>query len=198
MEKILLLFSGGADSTLLLKLAEKMNREVFAIMIFYGQLHREELDIARKYCTLNKVPFKEVAISGLSAQSALTGSGERGKYEGVSEWHVPGRNTMFLSIALSEAESRGITEIWYGPDWSDREHLFPDCYQEYIYRMNQVFEVAGVRPVKIYAPTLGMTKEMVLSLLESFGVSKDQLFSGYGELENNQESGKPKLYEQFG
>jgi 7-cyano-7-deazaguanine synthase len=187
MEKVLVLFSGGADSTLLLKLAEKMNKEVFALMIYYGQLHRGELDIARQYCTLNKIPFKEVTISGLSAQSALTGSGERGKYEGVSEWHVPGRNSMFLSIALSEAESKGITEIWYGPDWSDREHLFPDCYQEYIVRINSLFEIAGVRPVKVYAPTLGMTKEMVLMLLESFGVSKDQLFSGYGVLEDKNE-----------
>ena len=183
MEKVLVLFSGGADSTLLLKLAERMEKEVFALLIDYGQLHKQELIYAVEYCKANKIEYNTVSLQGLSAQSALTGSGERGKYEGVSEWHVPGRNTMFLSIAFSEAESKEITEVWYGPDWSDREHLFPDCYQEYIYRMGKVFEVAGVRPVKLYAPTLGMTKEMVLSLLESFGVSKDQLFSGYGELE---------------
>ena len=183
MEKVLVLFSGGADSTLLLELAKRIKKEVFALLIDYGQLHRKELIYAADYCKINDIPYNVVSLTGLSAQSALTGSGERGKYEGVSEWHVPGRNSMFLSIALSEAESRGITEIWYGPDYSDREHLFPDCYQEYVYRVNQLFEVAGVRPVKVYAPTLGMTKEMVLSLLESFGVPKDQLFSGYGELE---------------
>jgi 7-cyano-7-deazaguanine synthase len=182
-EKVLVLFSGGADSTLLLKLAEKMGKEAFALMIDYGQLHKQELEYAEQYCIKNNISYNTVSLIGLSAESALTGDGEKGKYEGVSEWHVPGRNTMFLSIAFSEAESRGITEIWYGPDWSDREHLFPDCYQEYVYRMGKVFEIAGVRPIYLFAPTLGFTKEMVLSLLESFGVSKDQLFSGYGELE---------------
>ena len=88
---------------------------------------------------------------------------------------------MFLAVAFSEAESQGIQEIWYGPDYSDREGLFPDCYQDYVYELNKVFAIAGSYPIKVYAPTLGLTKEMVLKLLENFGIGKDQLFSGYGQ-----------------
>ena len=81
-------------------------------------------------------------------------------------------------------KNKGITEIWYGPDWSDFEHLFPDCLQLYIGRMNDVLEIAGVRPIKVYAPLLGMTKEMILKILEvEYEITKKDMFSGYGKFE---------------
>jgi len=181
MEKVLVLFSGGADSTLLLKLAEKMKKEVFALMIYYGQLHREELDYARMFCTNNKINFKEVTISGYDVNSGLTGTGEQNLYEGVHSHNVPARNSIFLSLAYGFAESMGIQEVWWGADYSDFEHGFPDCTQKYAGKFNEMLEVAAVRPIKVYAPLLGMTKEMVLKLLESFGVSKNEIFSGYGQ-----------------
>jgi 7-cyano-7-deazaguanine synthase len=181
MEKVLVLFSGGADSTLLLKLAEKMKTEVFALMIFYGQLHREELDIARKYCTLNKVPFKEVTISGYDVNSGLTGSGEQNLYEGVHSHNVPARNSIFLSLAYGFAESMGIQEIWYGANFDDFENRFPDCTQEYIGKFNEILKVAAVKPIKVYAPLLGMNKGMINNLLELYGIKKEEVFSGYGQ-----------------
>lgn len=179
-KRVVILYSGGADSTLLLEIAKKIGKEPFALLIDYGQLHKEELIFAEQYVGKNGIPYNKVSISGLSAQSGLTGTGVQGQYEGVHTHWVPGRNTMFLAIAFSEAESRGIKEIWYGPDYSDREGLFPDCYQDYVYELNKLFAIAGSYPIKVYAPTLGLTKEMVLKLLESFGITKDQLFSGYG------------------
>jgi len=179
-DQILVLYSGGADSTLLLEIAKRMGRSVYALLIDYGQLHKEELEFAKKYLEKEKIQYNQVSISGLSAQSGLTGDGEKGRYDGVAPHYVPGRNTMFLSIAFSEAESQGIQEIWYGPDYSDREGLFPDCYQDYVYEINKLFAIAGSYPIKVYAPTLGLTKDMVLGLLENFGVTKDKLFSGYG------------------
>lgn len=177
---LVILYSGGADSTLLLELAKKLERKSYCLLIDYGQLHKQELTFASEYCTKHKLPFRIVSISNLGVQSALT-SGEKNLYDGVSQYHVPGRNTMFLAIAFSVAESLNIQEIWFGPDWSDREHLFPDCYQEFVYRMGQVFEVAGVKPIKLYAPTIGFTKEMVIGFLKEFGVKHDEYFSGYGE-----------------
>jgi 7-cyano-7-deazaguanine synthase len=180
--KVLILFSGGADSTLLVELAKRMTKEVFCLLIDYNQLHKQELEFAKEYCVKNDIPFK-VAKVELTADSGLTGTGEKGRYQGVSQWYVPARNTIFLSLAASEAESRGIEEIWYGADWSDRENNFPDCTQEYIYRINDLLKFAVSSPVKVYAPTLGLTKDMVKNLLESFGITKDQYFSGYGDLE---------------
>ena len=181
MEDLILLYSGGADSTLLLKLAHSMNRKVFALMIDYGQLHSEELTFATKYCKDRKIPYQIVSIVNYNVNSALTGSGEKALYEGVDIHNVPARNTIFLSLAYGIAESKGITEIWFGANWEDYEHLFPDCYQEYIGRMNKVFEISGVRPIKIYAPLLGMQKYMVQALLKVYGVKDEEIYSGYGE-----------------
>jgi 7-cyano-7-deazaguanine synthase len=179
-EKIVILFSGGADSVLLLEIAKRMNLRPFCLMINYGQAHVEELVFAQKYLTEQNIRYQVVAITGLNVDSGLTGDGEKGRYEGASIYYVPGRNTIFLSLAFSIAESRGISEVWYGPDFSDRVGLFPDCYQEYVVKMNEVFKVAGSKLITIYAPLLGLTKEMVLKMLDSFGVDRSKLFSGYG------------------
>ena len=179
--RVLILFSGGSDSLLLLLLAKQMKKEACALLINYGQLHIAELDLAKKYLIENKIPYSEVAISGLSANSGLTGSGTQNLYEGVHSHWVPGRNTMFLAVALSEAECRGITEIWYGPDFSDRVGLFPDCYQEYVVKIDELFKSAGSYPINVRAPLMGLTKEMVLELLDSYGINKDEIYSGYGE-----------------
>ncbi len=181
MEDLILLYSGGADSTLLLKIARAMNRNVFALMIDYGQLHIEELEYAKKYLEDRKVPNMTIKISGFDVNSALTGNGEKGMYEGVDIHTVPARNTIFLSLAYGIAESKGITEIWFGANWQDYEHLFPDCYQEYIGRMNKVLEIAGVKPTKVYAPLLGMSKEMILELMRLYGIKQEEVYSGYGE-----------------
>ena len=180
--RIVVLFSGGADSVLMLSIAEKLKKEPYCVIIDYEQLHKQELEFAERFCKSRKIDYQIVKISGLNVDSALTGNGGKGTYEGVSEWVVPGRNTMLLSIALSIAEANGISDIWFGPDWSDREHLFPDCYQEYVYRMNEVFKIQGSHEITITAPLLGMTKEMVVKLLEYEGIKKEDYFSGYGSL----------------
>ena len=179
-ENVVILFSGGADSALLLELAKKVGLKPFCLLINYGQKHVEELEFAEKYLAEQKIKYQVIGITGLNVDSGLTGDGEKGRYEGVSIYHVPGRNTIFLSLAFSVAESKGIDEIWYGPDFSDRLGLFPDCYQDYVVKVNELFKVAGVKPIKVYAPLLGLTKDMVLNLLESFGIDRSKLFSGYG------------------
>lgn len=179
-ENVVILFSGGADSVLLLEMAKRVGLNPFCLMIDYGQKHVEELDFAQKYLTEANIRSQVVKITGLNVDSGLTGDGEKGRYEGVSIYHVPGRNTIFLSLAFSVAESRGIPEIWYGPDFSDRLGLFPDCYQDYVVKMNEVFKVAGSKEIIVYAPLLGLTKEMVLKMLDSFGIDRSKLFSGYG------------------
>ncbi len=181
MEDLIVLYSGGADSTLLLQMAKSMGKKPFALMIDYGQLHKEELEYATKYLEKNGIESMTVKIDGYNVNSALTGNGEKGMYEGVDIHNVPARNTIFLSIAYGIAESKGITEIWFGANLEDYEHLFPDCTQEYIGRMNKVLEIAGVRPIKVYAPLLGMEKYMIKVMLKLYKIKEDEIYSGYGE-----------------
>lgn len=181
MEDLVLLYSGGADSTLLLKMAQSMERKVFAVMIDYGQLHIKELEFANEYLKKHSIPNMTIKIDGYNVNSALTGSGEKGIYEGVHEMNVPARNSIFLSLAAGVAESKGITEIWFGANWEDYEHLFPDCYQSFVGKINEVFAISGVRPIKVYAPLLGMQKYMIKKLMNVYEIRDEDIYSGYGE-----------------
>lgn len=180
-EKVLILYSGGADSRLLLQLALETGKIPYCLLINYQQLHEEELGVAKEQLRKEKIEFQEVTISGLNINSALTGSGIKSMYKGVHSHHVPGRNSMFLSIALSIAEARNIDKVWIGPDFSDRINLFIDCYQEYIVKMRELYKIAGSRPIELEAPLMGMTKELILDLLKNKGIKYEDLFSGYRE-----------------
>jgi 7-cyano-7-deazaguanine synthase len=105
LSNVVILFSGGADSVLLLEIAKKLGLRPFCLLIDYGQKHIEELTFAINYLGEAKVNWQVVKITGLNVDSGLTGDGEKGRYEGVSVYHVPGRNTIFLSLAFSVAES---------------------------------------------------------------------------------------------
>ena len=91
---------------------------------------------------------------------------------------------MFISLAASIAESKNINRIWLGADFSDRLNNFPDCYQEWVYRVNDVLNINGSIPINLEAPLLGMNKELILSSLENnYNVDiEKEIFSGYGDL----------------
>lgn len=181
MHDLLILYSGGADSRLMLELAFRLGKKPYCLLVHYGQLHEEELHWAAEQLDKKKVDRQKVTVSNLNIDSGLTGSGEKNRSGNVHEMHVPGRNTIFLSLALSIAESKGISTIWIGCDWSDRLNLFPDCYQEYLVKVNELFKIAGPKPITVEAPLMGMSKEVILHILKSFAIDMSEVYSGYGE-----------------
>lgn len=176
---VVILYSGGADSRLLLHFALQLEKRPFCVLVNYGQKHLEELQYAIRQLKQLRVDWKVVEITNLGLNSGLTGDLIEGRFEGVSNVNVPARNTMLISVAYAIAENLGIDEIWYGADYSDRENLFPDCYQEYVFKMNELLEIAPARPIKLVAPLLGWTKNMILYYLDMMGVERDEVYSGY-------------------
>jgi 7-cyano-7-deazaguanine synthase len=182
MYDLVILYSGGADSRVMLELCNEFDLKPYCLMIDYGQLHLEELKFAKSHLEKALIDHQTVKISGLNVDSGLTGDGVKNDTGEVHEMHVPGRNTMFLSVAYSIAESKGIDTIWLGSDWDDRLNLFPDCYQEYIVAMNEAFKLAGPNPIKIEAPLSGLSKVNIIKMLKKRGVEDHEIFSGYGDL----------------
>ena len=179
-KEIVMLYSGGADSALMVRLALMSGRRPHCILIDYGQKHIEELDYARKQLNALSLTHQTIKIDGLGVDSGLTGELTEQRWDNVHAMNVPGRNTIFIGLAISVAENMGLDEVWYGPDYSDRINLFPDCYQEYVVRMNEVLSISGVKPITLVAPLLGMSKELILQVLEDFFcITADQLHSGY-------------------
>lgn len=179
---LVILFSGGSDSRLMLEIALSNGMNPYCILIDYGQAHKEELKFAKKQLEKRSIKYGVYDIN-IPVDSGLTGNLNQATYEGVHTHHVPGRNLIFLSLAASIAEAMGISKIWYGPDFSDRENLFPDCYQEWVVKVREVLNINGSIPLELEAPLLGMTKELILSTLRTtYGVDVEkELYSGYGE-----------------
>ena len=177
---MVMLYSGGADSMLMLKLAQMAGKRPFCLLIDYGQKHVAELDFAKQQLDRENISWKIVTVKDLDVDSGLTGTLNEARWDNVHAMNVPGRNTIFIGLAISTAENMDIDEVWYGPDYSDRINLFPDCYQEYVVRMNEVLAISGVRPIKLVAPLMGMTKELILDILwNHFGISIEDMHSGY-------------------
>jgi len=181
MKKLLLLFSGGYDSTLLLHMAKSMGYDVHCLLFDYGQRHVRELETAKRICQEQEVFQRVIKLPDLKLKSQLT-SEDTAPYHGVSEWHVPARNLMFLSMAASIAESEGFDLIWYGANYEDRGNRFPDCYQEWVFRLNTVLEINGSRPIQVEAPLVGMTKETIMRLAAAvYQINPEEVHSGYQE-----------------
>lgn len=178
MKKILLLYSGGMDSTVLLHMALNQGHQVQCLGFNYGQVHKRELSMASLMCEKMEVPYQIINIELPIRAKLLDGETT---YKDVSPWHVPGRNLIFVAIAASIAESSNLDQIWYGANYEDREYLFPDCYQEWVYLMNKVLAINGSTDITLEAPLLGMTKETILGLAKEYKINYNEIFSGYGQ-----------------
>jgi len=179
---IVMLYSGGADSMLMLKLAQMAGKVPYCVLIDYGQKHVKELEYAQEQLRSEdiEIGYQIIKVENLGVDSGLTGDKTEARWNNVHAMNVPGRNTIFIGLAISVAENMGLDEVWYGPDYSDRINLFPDCYQEYVVKMNEVLAISGVKPIKLVAPLLGMSKELILEILKNqFDVQLVEMHSGY-------------------
>jgi len=179
MKKVLLLYSGGLDSSVLLHLAQQIGMAPHCLGIDYGQKHIRELEKAELFCNAYGIPYQRSDIQ-LEVHSRLTGD-LQSEYKGVSEWYVPSRNLMFISIAASHAENFGIDLIWLGANYDDRLNLFPDCSQEWIVKVNELLKINASYPITVEAPLLGFPKERVQMLANHLGIKEEEVHSGYSE-----------------
>ncbi len=192
MEKALVIFSGGIDSTTCLYWARKNFREVYAITFDYGQRHRIEVEFAK--ITARKAGVKEHKIFRIDLRqiggSALTDDievPERPEEEieagGIPATYVPFRNGILISIAAAYAETKGIQHIvggWNAVDFSG----YPDCRPQFIKAMEAAVNTgtkAAVegKPFRIHAPLINLTKGQIIALGLSLGADYSHSISCY-------------------
>ena len=174
MNSALVLFSGGQDSTTCLFWAKKKFTHVQALGFKYNQKHAVELKQAAIIAEKAGVPFKIMSLEGMLQGSALT---EHDK--DVSARHelnndlpasfVPGRNAVFLSIALSHAYTLGITDVVGGMCQTDYSG-YPDCRQVFIDSMQTTMSLALDKEVRIHTPLMYLTKAETWKLAYELGV----------------------------
>jgi 7-cyano-7-deazaguanine synthase len=150
------LLSGGLDSTTALFWARAEGYRVEALSVDYGQRHKKELECARRVAMLAAAPLHELSLplpwlkvsSLLDAKKRLPsvplkqiGRG------GIPSTYVPGRNTIFLSVAMSLAEAIGAEAIVIGANALDYSG-YPDCRPEFLEAFEEVAHQGTARGAK--------------------------------------------------
>lgn len=177
--KILVLLSGGVDSSTCLALAVNKygNENVVALSSYYGQKHTKELESARKIANYYKVELIEMNLAKIfsySDCSLLSHSDKdipQGTYDEqlknsdneVISTYVPFRNGLFLSTAASIALSKNCDIIYYGAHSDDvAGNAYPDCSFEFNESMNLAIWLGSGKKVKIEAPFVGLHKSDIV------------------------------------
>ncbi len=193
---IVLLLSGGLDSTTVLALAKRDGRDVRALSFRYGQRHDIEITRAQRVAHAFGVTDHRIANIDLRlfGGSALTSdidvpksrgtAGAGDVADGIPVTYVPARNTIFLSFALAWAEVLGAEEIHLGVNALDYSG-YPDCRPEYIAAFETMANLAtragveGSTRLRIVTPLMTMTKQQIIELGLSLGVDYGMTTSCY-------------------
>lgn len=183
-KKAVVLLSGGLDSTTVLAIAKAQGYSTYALSFDYGQNHKIELRaadrVARQLAATKHVVAK-VDLRSFGG-SALTTDQEVPKNRhaeaighGIPVTYVPGRNTVFLSLALAWAEALEATDIFIGVNALDYSG-YPDCRPEFIEAFERMANLGtkigseGGQQIKIHAPLISMSKKKIIETGLELGV----------------------------
>ena len=181
-KKIVISFSGGMDSSVLLAMAaDRGYSDIHLLSFDYGQRHKRELgcidlqtsNIKKKYKKdkLINITAKTLDVSyikSIANKSSLTNTNidnpkikeMAGDAQPVS--YVPFRNTMFLSIACAYAETNECDTVWYGAAQADSLAGYWDSSIEYINNINNLISLNRKTKIKVEAPLIDMSKKNIV------------------------------------
>lgn len=160
MNKAVVLLSGGLDSATTAAIALKEGYEVIALSFRYGQRHEKEIEAAQKIAKALKI--KEHFISDIDLSqwggSSLTDESMTIPQDGIKpdvipSTYVPGRNTVFIAIALSLAEAKQAQAIFLGINAVDYSG-YPDCRPDYLAAYQTLANLASKAGIEGHAPQL--------------------------------------------
>ncbi|MFM7293006.1 MAG: 7-cyano-7-deazaguanine synthase QueC [Planctomycetia bacterium] len=198
------LLSGGLDSATAAAWASAEGYRLSALSIDYGQRHRCELDAARAIARALGIvdhvvlPIDLAAFGGSALVDPATPVPKDRSSEaighGIPITYVPARNTVFLSLALAMAESRGAGSIVLGVNAIDYSG-YPDCRPEYLEAFGEVARLgtkAGVegRAIELVAPLAMLSKADIIRLGLSLGLDYGLTTSCYDPDANGRPCGR--------
>jgi len=181
MNKIILL-SGGLDSVTLLHFLMTCGKGALpthALIFDYGQRHNKEVALAEYWASRFRLTYSKIDISFLSEitknVSLLSGTKET---DDLTKSYVPFRNTIFLSLAASYAESVGADTIYYAAHKEDVAGYW-DCTRDYVDRLNYLFELNKNISISVVTPFRCFTKKEIVSVGLEMDVPFDLTWSCY-------------------
>ncbi len=181
LDKALVLFSGGQDSTVCLVWALQRFAHVETIGFDYGQRHAVELEVRagiRARLSALSADWRArladdhvVQIDALAAisETALTREVAIEVAEtGLPTTFVPGRNLVFFTFAGAVAYRRGIKHLVAGMCETDYSG-YPDCRDDTIKAMQLALTLGMDRRFVIHTPLMWIDKAATFALALEIG-----------------------------
>ncbi len=190
MKKAVVLLSGGLDSATTAAIAISQGYQAIALSFRYGQRHEKELQAAAKIVRSLGIQQHYLIDVNLSqwGGSSLTDNNLEIPKEGVEpdiipSTYVPGRNTVFIAIALSLAEAQGASAIYLGINAVDYSG-YPDCRPEYLDAYQKLANLSSKtaiegNAIELIAPLVKDTKIDIVKRALSLGIPIEQTWSCY-------------------
>jgi len=198
MNKAIVIYSGGLDSTTCLFWALDNFDEVQTVTFDYSQRHQIEIDYSKETLRLaKKIKGKNITSHYFSIDltqiggSALTdlsidvpkNRDENEMESDIPITYVPFRNGIFLSITAAVAEKNDITNIiggWNMLDYSG----YPDCRNDFLNAFEKAVNYGTKRgaegkPFKILTPLLKLKKSEIILLGKKHGADYSFSYSCY-------------------
>ena len=173
-EKVVVVFSGGQDSTTcLIQAVQKYGKEnVFALSFFYAQRHWNELEKAKKIAEDFGVHHEILQVNQLfeclKDCSLINGNLEIKQGEKYPNTFVDGRNHMFLSVAAIYAKQIDAHKIITGCCETDYSG-YPDCRREFIDSLEKTLSLAMDYTFNIITPLMYLNKAETWKLADDLG-----------------------------
>ncbi len=192
MGKAVVLLSGGLDSSTTLGAADEEHEELHALTFLYGQKHDREIRSAKKlaeHYSVEEHKFLDIPLSDVGRSSLLQGGEDIPDHEednigeDIPSTYVPARNIIFLSYALSYAESIDADAIYIGATARDYSG-YPDCRPEFYEAFEQMAAKGTKRgvegdPVFIRYPLIDLTKGEIVEKAYELDVPLELTWSCY-------------------
>ncbi|MEO1070170.1 MAG: 7-cyano-7-deazaguanine synthase QueC [Cyanobacteria bacterium J06638_6] len=185
----IVLLSGGLDSSTAAAQAIADGYRLVALSFNYGQRHQRELEAAKEIAThLAIADHRTIAVNlaqwGASSLTDLAQPLPQDGYQGgIPSTYVPGRNTVFIALALALAEAQAAQAIYLGINAVDYSG-YPDCRPEYLAAFQQLAQLSskaglqGQAP-QLVAPLMMDSKVDIVRRAVNLGVPIDKTWSCY-------------------
>ncbi len=174
---VLVVLSGGQDSTTCLYLAKTQAKQVSALTFDYDQRHAIEVDAARDVARFAGVEHEILRFGSgvLRGTSPLVNADkEVERYEnaaalpgGIEKTFVPMRNALFMVLAFNRAAVRGCDAIMLGVSQEDYGG-YPDCREGFIRQMagacNAALDESVSQKIAVLVPLIHLTKRATVEL----------------------------------
>ena len=178
-KRVVVLHSGGMDSTTCLYKAQAEGSEVFSLGVDYGQKLSVELLFAQRHCDILGIEREVINVTWRKPdrEIPLNRSIDEMK-NSISKAFLPARNVVFLSVASAYAAGVGADEIHIGINCVDFSG-YPDCTESFLDSYSKMMSIADPNGPKIVAPLLNMSKVSIAKLAHSLGIGEHDTWSCY-------------------